>query len=184
MISQILAIKGEIMAAEEAELSVQGGALGAARFTGRYLGKVDAKGRVVIPTEFRQRLGASEVYAFPSLTDEVLQLGPAGMVEDLLAAVAGHDVYDEDRWLLEEEITAGVLRLGIDDTGRVSLPKELRAFAKLEGPVGFSGRGWHFVLASAPALDDQRAKAREAALRNKETLRVRMLPSVQAGRKP
>lgn len=172
------------MAAAEAELGVRNDALGPARFTGRYSGRIDTKGRVLIPPEFRQRLGASEVYAFPSMTGAAIQLGPESLVDDLLAAVAGHDVYDEDRWLLEDEITGGVQRLGIDETGRVSLPKELRTHAGLDGPLGFAGRGWHFVLATAEALDRQRAKAREAAARHQETLRARMLPSVQAGRKP
>ncbi|NNU15058.1 hypothetical protein HK107_01805 [Parvularcula sp. ZS-1/3] len=171
------------MATVEGQVTERGDLRAAARFTGRFPGKLDTKSRVVIPTEFRQQLVAPEVYAFPSLTEDVLQLGTAEMLADLLEAIAGQDVYDEDRWLIEEEITAGVLRLAIDETGRVSLPKNLREHAKLSGPVGFAGRGRHFILADAAWLEARRLKARQAAGRHAETLRARSLPSVQSGRK-
>lgn len=158
-------------------------ALDAARFTGSFAGKLDAKGRVVIPTEFRAQLGRPEVWVFPSLTDDLLQLGPQSMIDDLLDLVSGNDVYDEDRWLLEEQITGGTVRLSIDDTGRVSLPKELQLHAHLEGAVAFAGRDWHFVLALKSHHDSQRERAAAAALRHRDTLKARQLPSVRAGKK-
>jgi len=161
----------------------QAGLEGAARFTGRYPGKVDSKGRIVIPAEFRQRLGTPEVFCFPSLVEPVLQCGPAALVDDLLEAVAGMDVYDEERWAIEEEITGGVMRLAIDDTGRAILPKDLKIHAEIEGPAGFAGRGRHFVLATADYLDIRKRRGRELAVGHRETLRARMLPSVSAGRK-
>lgn len=172
------------MAAEGEVLAAGISARSAARFTGRYPGRLDAKGRVVIPTEFRQRLEAAEVYCFASLTEGVVQCGGSDLVDQLLETVRGQDVYDEDRWALEEAITAGVLRLSIDDTGRAVLPRSLKDHAGLDGPAGFAGRGQHFVLARADYLDARAEAAKAAALRNRDTLRARMLPSVQAGRKP
>lgn len=172
------------MAVQDQQTTKSDSALRAARFTGSFTGKLDAKGRVVIPTEFRAQLSAPEVWVFPSLTDAVLQLGPQRMVDDLLELVSGNDVYDEDRWLLEEQITGGTLRLSIDDTGRASLPKEFQLHAELSGAVGFAGRDWHFILAPKSFLDAQREKAAAAALRNRDTLKARQLPSVRGGRKP
>lgn len=157
-------------------------ARGLARFTGHYAGKLDAKGRVVIPTEFRQRLVLPEVYIFPSLTDDALQCGPSSMVEDLLDMAAGFDVYEDERRAIEEEIVGGTMRLPIDDTGRCSLPKDLQEAGKIAGPIAFSGRGTHFLLADASFVQDRRALAREAAAKNRDTLRARMLPSVAKGR--
>lgn len=172
------------MSAGEGQIVERHDALRAARFSGRFDGKLDSKGRIVVPADFRQLLAAPQIHVFQSLTEPVIQCGPASLMDDLLEAVAGQDVYDEDRWALEDEITGGVQPLPIDDTGRTSLPKDFREFAKLEGPIAFAGRGWHFILAPKAYLDDRRARAREAADRNRDTLRARMLPSVQAGRKP
>ncbi len=171
------------MAMQVEQTTESASALRLARFTGSFAGKLDAKGRVVVPTEFRAQLGSPDVWVFPSLTDEVLQLGPQRLVDDLLSLVSGNDVYDEDRWLLEEQITSGALRLTIDDTGRISLPKEFQAHAKLDGAVGFAGRDWHFVLAPKSYLDAQRERAAAAALRNRDTLKARQLPSVRGGSK-
>jgi DNA-binding transcriptional regulator/RsmH inhibitor MraZ len=154
----------------------------AIRFTGRYPAKVDAKGRISIPGDFRAKLAAPSVFVFRHFSEPLLQMGPPSLLDDLLAAVAGQDVYDEDRWLLEDEITEGTQELAIDETGRVSLPKDLRAEIGLEGAALFGGRGRHFVLGSEEYLARARTRAREAAGRHRDTLKARMLPSVQAGR--
>ncbi|MEM9809686.1 MAG: hypothetical protein AAF788_00515 [Pseudomonadota bacterium] len=154
------------------------------RFTGRYPGKVDAKGRIVVPPEFRAQLGKPELFLFPSLIEPVLQGGDERLVDDLLDALSGLDVYDEERWVLEEEITSGVMRLGIDDTGRASVPKDLRTHGGLEGSIAFAGRGQHFILARTDYLDARREAARAAALKNRETLKARTLPSITARRTP
>ncbi|MCQ8185074.1 division/cell wall cluster transcriptional repressor MraZ [Parvularcula maris] len=156
--------------------------LQAARFTGRYAGKVDAKGRVSIPGDFRRLLPGGTVYAFRHFSEPVLQMGPRSLLDNLLASVAGQDVYDEDRWLLEDEITEGTQALALDENGRISLPKDLREELNLTGPAAFGGRGWHFILGAEDYLNQQRSRAREAASRHRDTLRARMLPSVQAGR--
>ncbi|MEO1040784.1 MAG: hypothetical protein AAFX52_00705 [Pseudomonadota bacterium] len=153
-----------------------------ARFTGRYAGKIDAKGRIVVPPEFRQRLQNNEIFVFPHFDEPLLQCGDDQLVNDLLSALGGLDEFDEDRAILEEEITGGVMRLGIDDTGRTSLPKSLGEHAALEGALGFAGRGQHFVLGTAAYLDQRRDIARAAATKHRETLRARMLPSVRSRR--
>ena len=162
--------------------ALQGAQASPARFTGRYAGKLDAKGRIVVPPEFRQRLQNGEVFVFPHFDEPLLQCGDDQLVHDLLSMLGGLDEFDDDRAMLEEEITGGVMRVGIDDTGRASLPKTLRDHAGLEGPLGFAGRGQHFVLGTAAYLDSRREAARAAAAKHRETLRARMLPSVRSRR--
>jgi MraZ protein len=152
------------------------------RFTGRFAGKVDTKGRIVIPNDFRRELPGQEVHCFVSLIEPALQCGPASLLDDLLKMTSGLDVYDEERWALEEEITAGIMRLSIDETGRVSLPKAMREDAALDGGIGFVGRGRHFVVAGESHLAARRDAARRAASHHRDTLRARMLPSVSGGR--
>ncbi|MEM6913446.1 MAG: hypothetical protein AAF511_05665 [Pseudomonadota bacterium] len=153
-----------------------------ARFTGRYPGKIDAKGRIVVPPEFRQRLTNNEIFVFPHFDEPLLQCGDDHLVSDLLSALGGLDEFDDDRAILEEEITGGVMRIVIDETGRTGLPKLLRDHAALEGSLGFAGRGQHFVLGTAAYLDERRGAARAAAQKHRETLRARMLPSVRSRR--
>jgi MraZ protein len=169
---------------EEGVIDTQTTVLLAPRFTGRFSAKLDAKGRISIPAEFRAKLPSASVFVFRHFSEPLLQMGPPSLLDDLLAAVAGQDVYDEDRWLLEDEITEGTQEITIEENGRVSLPKALRDEIGLTGAATFGGRGRHFVLGAEETLERSRGRAREAAQRHRDTLRARMLPSVQAGRRP
>ena len=154
----------------------------AARFVGRAEAKLDAKGRVSVPADFRRVIGEGPLYACASLTDPVIECGGEGLVDLLLATIAALDVYDEDRWAMEEAILEETQRLPFDENGRVILPKDLRAHALLGGQAGFAGRGQRFVIASPDLLAERRAAGRAAAARHKETFRARSLPSVVAAR--
>ncbi|MBB4659877.1 division/cell wall cluster transcriptional repressor MraZ [Parvularcula dongshanensis] len=156
----------------------------AARFVGRAECKVDAKGRVSVPADFRRALGEGEpLYAFASLTDPVIECGGADLVGLLLSVVSNLDVYDEDRWAMEEAITEETQRLAFDDNGRIVLPPSLREHAVIEGQASFAGRGQRFVLAAPSFLADRRSLARAAAARHRDTLKARTLPSVVEGRR-
>ena len=154
----------------------------AARFVGRAEAKVDAKGRVSVPADLRRVLGAGPLYACASLTDPVIECGGEDLVTLLLATIAALDVYDEDRWAMEEAILEETQRLPFDENGRVILPKDLREHAMLEGQVGFAGRGQRFHMASPAFLAQRRAAGRAAAARHHDTFRARSLPSVVAAR--
>ena len=154
----------------------------AARFVGRAEAKLDAKGRLSAPADFRRVIGEGPLYACAALTDPVIECGGEGLVDLLLTTIAALDVYDEDRWAMEEAILEETQRLPFDENGRVILPKDLRAHAMLEGQVGFAGRGQRFVIASPALLAERRAAGRAAAARHRDTFRARSLPSVVAAR--
>ncbi|WP_051881529.1 division/cell wall cluster transcriptional repressor MraZ [Parvularcula oceani] len=152
----------------------------AARFVGRAENKIDAKGRVSVPADFRRALGeaGAPLYALPSLTDPVIECGGEELIGLMLSLIDGMDVYDEERWALEETITEDTQRLSFDDNGRIILPPALREHAGLDGMAAFAGRGQRFVIASPEHLAERRAAARAAASRHRETFKARTLPSV------
>ncbi|MEE4212948.1 MAG: hypothetical protein V2I43_27185 [Parvularcula sp.] len=153
------------------------------RFTGRFPGKIDGKGRVLLPPAFRQKVEGGVFSFFPSLTEPVVQIGGPDFYDELLDLVLGIDEFDEDRFLLEQMISQRVIELGPDETGRVVLPKALAEHAEIDGVAGFAGRGSHFVLASADYLDGLEAEALKAADRYADVFKARMLPSIARGRR-
>lgn len=154
-----------------------------ARFVGRAEAKLDAKGRVSVPADFRKALPEGDaLYACASLTDPVLECGGADLIALQLEVIASIDVYDEDRWAMEEAVTTDTQRLSFDDNGRVILPLALRQHAGFEGQVGFAGRGQRFVMATPAWLDERAAAGRAAAARHRETIKARSLASVTAKR--
>jgi MraZ protein len=159
-----------------------------ARFVGRYENKIDAKGRVSVPADLRRYLDpgstepATALYCFPSLLGAELQCGGPELVEILLQIVATADVFEGSRYELETLITEETERLYFDDNGRVVLAQHLRAHASLEGQVGFSGRGSHFVMAAPEARSSLRDRVRNLSDAQKDVFRARSLPSTVAKR--
>ena len=170
-----------------AEAAVQAGT-GAAlrapsRFVGRAEAKLDAKGRVSVPADLRRALGEGQpLYACASLTDPVIECGGDDLVGLQLEVIASLDVYDEDRWAMEEAVTEETQRLSFDDNGRVVLPALLREHAGLSGQVGFAGRGQRFLMAQPEWLAERRSAGRAAAARHRDTIKARSLASVTARR--
>lgn len=162
----------------------QTGMRAASRFVGRADCKVDAKGRVSVPADFRRALGEGRpLYALASLTDPVIECGGDDLVDLMLATISSLDVYDEDRWVMEEAVTEETQRLSFDENGRVILPVALREHAMIDGIAGFAGRGQRFVMATPGYLTQRRSAGRAAAARHRDTLKARTLTSVVAGRK-
>ena len=153
------------------------------RFVGRAEAKLDAKGRVSVPADFRRALGeGAALYALASLTDPVIECGGDDLVALELEMIASLDVYDEDRWAMEEAVTEETQRLSFDDNGRVILPAMLREHAGLSGQVGFAGRGQRFLMAPPEWLAERRSAGRAAAARHRDTIKARSLASVTAKR--
>lgn len=152
-------------------------------FAGRYAGKIDAKGRVILPAPFRQKL-SGEVYVFPSLTEPVVQIGDEALHDLVLRAVKGLEAVDSlDRRLtaLENYVLHRLQAVGVDDAGRVILPADLRAHGRLDGALAFAGRGQHFILASAAYLDQHDAEAEALGAEFTETLAALMRPTLRGG---
>jgi MraZ protein len=153
------------------------------RFTGRYPGKIDTKGRALLPPVFRQKVDGGSFSFFPSMTEPAVMIGGPTLYDDLLDLVLGIDEFEEDRFLLEQMISQRLIELSPDETGRVVLPRTLVEHAGIDGAAGFAGRGGHFVLAAAGYLDDLEAQASKAADRYADIFKARMLPSVSRGRR-
>lgn len=167
---------------EAAVQTRQGAARAPSRFVGRAEAKLDAKGRLSVPADFRRALGEGPLYACASLTDAVIECGGEDLIGLQLDVIASLDVYDEDRWAMEEAVTEETQRLAFDDNGRVIVPAVLREHASLSGQVGFAGRGQRFVIAQPEWLAERRSAGRAAAARHRDTIKARSLASVTARR--
>ena len=122
-------------------------------FMGEYSHTIDAKGRLIVPSRFREQLG-----------DEfVVTKGLDGCLF----------VYDQTEWTkFEEKLRAlpitnanvrnftrfmlgGASACEVDKQGRILLPAPLRTFAHLEKEVVLVGVGSRIVIWNRPACDEK-----------------------------
>lgn len=141
-----------------------------ASFLGSHINKIDQKGRVAAPADFRRALEPEKgFFSAPSLYGPYLECGGADFVERQKAMFSDLPPYDDDRIALEDHLLGGMRPLFFDAEGRVVLPEPLRVYAGLGDRALFVGRGDIFVIRAADGEEDRlsqtRARARAALAR-------------------
>jgi MraZ protein len=149
-------------------------------FLGTHTVGVDAKGRVSVPAPFRALLkggdeGRGRVYVWPSYRGPFLEGGDMGLLARYQAALAARGEFDDLRDDLDYAIFAEARALDLDETGRASLPEDLRAHGQLDGKASFVGLSDRFEIWSPALLEARIAEARTRAA-EKRALLARSAP--------
>ena len=148
----------------------------AASFLGSHTNRIDAKGRIAAPADFRKALDLAVFNGFfciPSLEGPALDCGGPDYVEGLKASIYALDPFDPDRRALEKAILGRARPVTFDADGRFILPKPLREHVGLEGEAFFEGLGDRFQI-SRPSL----------AQESEEDVSARALAALQRLRNP
>jgi transcriptional regulator MraZ len=139
------------------------------RFVSTFTNKIDAKGRVSIPAPFRAVLerdgyahgSAGGIYCYPALEAPALDAGGERLAKKIDGLLSGLPDYSDERDELSVALYGDVLVLAIDGDGRISLPENLRAHARLTAQVTFVGLGDKFQMWEPSRFADRRERARE-----------------------
>ena len=141
-------------------------------FLGSHINKIDAKGRVAAPADFRRALEGDPIrgfYCLPSLRGPFLECGGGDLISFFKEMISELPPFGEDREELEAHLLGEVRVLAFDTEGRIVVPESLRAHAGLADRVLFQGRGETFWIWNAEGAGERLAKGRErarAALQN------------------
>lgn len=158
-----------------------------ALFLGRHINKIDAKGRIAAPAEFRRALKLETFNGFfcvPSLTGPSLDCGGADFIEALQAMISALDPFDQDRIDLQEALIGQARPVPFDGDGRFILPQLLREHACLDGEALFIGCGDTFQVRSAKGAEERLAEASERARAALSRLRNPVLAPGPVGGRP
>ncbi len=127
------------------------------RFKGESVHKVDAKGRVSIPAQFRRVLEEGDpdwvAGAAPSLVvihgrteARRLECFTIRAMEQLDDLVSSMNAFDDDTDDLAYVLNSQAAYVSLDDTGRILLSQKLRDAAGLGDEATFSGMGDRFDI--------------------------------------
>lgn len=146
-----------------------------ASFLGSHTNRIDAKGRVAVPADFRRALETGPgrgFYCLKGLYLPRLECGGGDFISSYMAEIGDLKRFSDDRELFEEHILGSVRPLAFDSEGRVVIPEDYRQHANLTERVLFQGRGATFVIFDADSAEKRIAETREAA---REALRMRSM---------
>lgn len=137
-----------------------------ASFLGSHTNRIDAKGRVAVPAEFRRALETGPgrgFYCLKGLYSPRLECGGGDFISNYMAEIDRLDIFSDERELIEEHILGSVRSLAFDTEGRVVIPDDYRKHANLVERVLFQGRGKTFVIFDADSAEKRIAETREPA---------------------
>jgi MraZ protein len=146
-------------------------------FLATFTNKIDAKGRVSVPAKFREILeaqGSRALYCRASFNDPAIVAGGADWIANLTHLVEGHDPSSEMHDDFAYSLLGETIEISFDPEGRVALPSELIAHAKISETASFVGLGGYFEIWEPRALQVRLIQARRAASERRGLLRAKV----------
>jgi MraZ protein len=111
-------------------------------FRGQFLHTIDSKGRISLPSRFRDVLVADEkLIVAPAPFEPCLHVYTLHDWEQFENRVAGLSNWDDNVTLFKRLYVSAAIECELDRSGRVLIPPHLRAKAELEKEVLWAGMG-------------------------------------------
>ncbi|MBC6441334.1 MAG: division/cell wall cluster transcriptional repressor MraZ [Rhodospirillales bacterium] len=150
-------------------------------FVGTHINKIDRKGRVSVPAQFRASFGeaiSAGAFAMRSISGaQALDVFTPDAFAQLAASI--ENPFAEEHEDFTNAIFGASQHLSFDAEGRTMLPDVFRAFAGVTDQVCFIGRGNYFQMWEPQAGLAQQEEAFERAIQNRGAIRLRL--SVNGG---
>ncbi len=135
-----------------------------ALFLSTFHNKIDAKGRVSVPADFRDALkdqAFQGIVAFRSLTLSAIEGFGMDRMEKLSHQLDRLDIFSQEQDDWAASIFADAQQLRFDSEGRIMLSEELKIHAQLQDKVAFVGRGPTFQMWNPEMFKDYQNDARK-----------------------
>jgi MraZ protein len=145
-------------------------------FIGTFENKVDRKGRVSVPAQFRQTLASQSfpgIIAFRSYRAAAIEACGIDFMERLNDSISSMDLFSDAHDDLAATIFADSMQLPFDGEGRIILPPRLAEHAGITDRAAFVGKGPVFQIWEPGALETYKDAARERARAQGLTLPLR-----------
>lgn len=145
---------------------------------GRFVNKIDGKGRVSVPKPFRDFLSLQNsdfagVYAFPHYKSAAIEFCGRSFMRRLTNSIDVLDMFSDERDDLASILLENAYPLAYDPEGRITLPKDLIVHACLDKEALFVGRSESFLIWDPALHKEHTVQAFERARANRSTLKLR-----------
>jgi MraZ protein len=140
------------------------------RFLSTSVNRIDAKGRVSVPSQFRSVLrakGVDELYVLRAIDVQAVNAGGLDLLDRFEARLASEDPFLQSADDMSHYIHGDSAFLKIDGEGRIAVTDFLRAATGIADEAAFVGRGSFFQIWEPSRLEThtQGVRARLAAQR-------------------
>ena len=143
-------------------------------FLSTYENKIDKKGRVSVPANFRSHLsnlGYNGVICYPSFNNNSIEACSQDRIEKLSSSIDSLSPFEEKRDFFATSILSESIHLQFDSEGRISLSTKLIKHAKIKTNMLFVGQGSTFQIWEPATFEKFRVNARKKANLNRASLK-------------
>jgi len=137
-----------------------------ALFLSTFINKIDSKGRVSVPAQFRSSLVNQEfsgVVVYESFVNDCIEGCNIERIRQISESIDNLDPFSQDRDALATALLGGSMQLAIDADGRVIIPQNLLKKAGIKDTAVFVGKGVTFEIWQPKKFEDYMAKSRKEA---------------------
>lgn len=146
-----------------------------ALFLSTFINKIDKKGRISVPAQFRPYLSDenfSGVILYESFINPCVEGCNIERIKKLSDAIDNLDPFCEDRDSFATAILAGSMQISMDSDGRIILPDNLISIANLKDKAIFVGKGKTFEIWQPEKFSDYMSGAKIRAKEKRNILRL------------
>lgn len=134
------------------------------RFLSNATNRIDAKGRVSVPSAFRSVLSQRdirELYCFQDFMFPAISVGGLDLLDRFERQIAGEDIFSPRANRMSLLIHGGGVFMKLDPEGRLAVTDFIRDHTGITTDVTFVGRADHFQLWAPQAFEALQAEARQ-----------------------
>lgn len=134
------------------------------RFLSNYVNRIDAKGRVSVPSSFRSILGSAgvvDLYCFQDFVFPAISVGGPDLLARLERQIDAADPFSPEANEMSLLVHGGGVFMKLDQEGRLMVTDFIRNYTGITDQIAFVGRGDHFQLWQPEAFERMQAAARE-----------------------
>ena len=143
-------------------------------FLSSYENKLDKKGRVSVPSNFRSHLsslGYSGFIAYPSFNHEALEACCQDRIEKLSSTIDSLNPFEEKRDFFATSVLSESISLQFDSEGRILISEKLLNHAKITNNILFVGLGKTFQIWEPKSFEKFKTVAKKKAYQNRSNLK-------------
>ena len=142
-------------------------------FVSQFINKIDKKGRVSLPSAFRNVLpkkSKNEIILFKSLKFKSIEGCSNERINKIANKIDKLDIFSDDQDDFSTSIFSEIIPTNLDKEGRFLIPENLKLYSNITNKVTFIGQGHYFQIWEPQAAIERQKKSRERLVKEKRTL--------------
>ena len=142
-------------------------------FLSKFLNNIDKKGRVTLPSLFRNALpknSRNEIILFKSLKFPAIEGCSSQRINKIANKINELDIFSDDQEDFATSIFSEVIPTKLDKEGRFLISDNLKNYANIFSEATFIGQGHYFQIWEPKAALERQKKSRDRLVKEKRTI--------------